>query len=111
MSNADITVAPILRNPAANDRTIAYVRSSLVGWRPPRTHGKTTNISESTEVTTSFASRAIDPVAFVTPRMRATLSTLAARSRMLNSAKENSGPGRLQGDEGEREEERDREDN
>jgi hypothetical protein len=39
MSNADITIALMLRKPAANERRIAHVRSSLVGCSPPRAHG------------------------------------------------------------------------
>jgi hypothetical protein len=44
-SNVDITIEPMLVRPAANAIRIDHVKSRLVGWSPPRIHGR---VSRST---------------------------------------------------------------
>jgi hypothetical protein len=51
MSNAERTTAPMLRNPAANPRMTAHVKSSLVGRTPPRIHVRRMSTAVIPEVT------------------------------------------------------------
>jgi hypothetical protein len=53
--NADITIAPILSSPSANARRIDHAKSSLVGERPPRIHGRRSSARVITVGTTSLS--------------------------------------------------------
>jgi hypothetical protein len=97
-----------MRNPAKKASSIAHVRSSLVGWSPPRTQGMATITTAIASMITSFTNRAVDPVTSLIPRMRMAESTFATRSRTQRH-EEHPSPERLQGDQSEREAEGDRE--
>jgi hypothetical protein len=80
VSKSDNTSAPTLRNPEANDRRIAHVRSSLVGWKPPRIQGIETRARTATVPATSLTRNTFEPVTLATARTRIAVSTFAATS-------------------------------
>jgi hypothetical protein len=76
-----------LRNPATKDSRIAQVRSSLLGSRPPSSQGVTTSATTLIVPTASLAASKFDVLTFATARMRKAVSTLAATSTRLKTAK------------------------
>ena len=62
---------------------------------PPRAHGVTMSTTTIAVASTSFTRRAVDPVAFFTPRTRRALSTFAATRTRLNTAKSARAQGRV----------------
>jgi len=79
----------MLRNPEARDMRIAHVRSSLVGWSPPKGPRDDDERQNPTEPTISFTSKAVEPVTLATDLMRTAASRFGARSTKLSGAKSN----------------------
>jgi hypothetical protein len=87
VSKSDTTSAPTLRKPEAKVKRIAHVRSSLVGWKPPRIQGIETSVKTAAVPATSFTRDTFDPVTLATGRTRIAVSTFAATSVRLRRAK------------------------
>ena len=79
----------VLKNPTSSHTRIAQVKSSLLGWSPPSSHGMRTSASTPTVPPTSFSGKEDEPTTFTKARIRAAVSRFAATSTRLSNTNNN----------------------